>query len=191
MPRLKSKALLAVALLLVGGFVLAGTMLPKALGANISFTIQGPTSNLSWDPGADWDDHSVYSGVYISADRIGKNGSIIGILSVSGGRYPIWGQVGQDWVVTDHEYVASAYASGAKGKANAWVNVPDKPRKHDQRGPGEHPVNWNNPNIDDSMSASDSSVRWAWGTGLRSMSGSAAHGAEGDRITIGFSASGI
>ena len=173
---------------LVGGFVLVGTLLPKAIGANISFTISGPTSNLSWDPGADWDNHNVYSGVYISADRIGNNGSVIGSLSVSGGRYPIFNE---DGLLTDHEYVASAYAGGAKGRANAWVQVPDNERAHDQNPNGDEDVNWNNPNIPDSMSASDSCVRWEWGTGLRSMAGSAAHSAEGARVTIGFSASGI
>jgi len=86
--KVKSRILLVIVLLLVGGFVLVGTLLPKAIGANISFTISGPTSNLSWDPGADWDNHNVYSGVYISADRIGNNGSVIGSLSVSGGRIP-------------------------------------------------------------------------------------------------------
>lgn len=188
MQRLKSKALLAIALLLVGGFVLAGTLLPKAIGADISFTINGPTSNLSWDPGADWDDHNVYSGVYISADRIGNNGEVIGSLSVSGGRYPIFNE---DEELTNHEYVASAYAGGAKGQANAWVEVPGNGRAHDQRGRGDAPVNWNNPNIDSSMNASDSCIRWEWGAGLRSMAGSAAHSAEGARVTIGFSASGI
>lgn len=189
--KIRTQTLFAIAFLLIGGFVLGNTIIPKAIGANISFTINGPASNLMWDPGADWDDHNVYSGVYISADRIGNNGSVIGSLSVSGGRYPIWGQVGQDWVVTDHQYVASAYAGGAKGKANARVQVPGEGVAHDQRGPGEHPVNWNNPNVDSSMDASDSCIRWEWGTGLRSMLGRATHRAEGAAVIIGFDASGI
>ena len=141
-----------------------------------------------WDPGADWDNHNVYSGVYISADRIGNNGSVIGILSVSGGRYPIFDE---DGLLTDHEYVASAYAGGAKGRANAWVEVPGNGISHDQGGAGDSDVNWNDPDIDNGMNASDSCVRWEWGAGLRSMSGRAAHSAEGARVRIGFDASGI
>ena len=188
MPKFKPQALLVIALLLVGGFVLGSTILPNAIGANISFTIDGPASNLMWDPGADWDDHNVYSGVYISADRIGNNGSVIGSLSVSGGRYPIFNE---DEELIKHEYVASAYAGGAKGMANAWVQVPGEGIAHDQEPGRDAAVNWNDPDIDSSMDASDSCVRWEWGAGLRSMAGSAAHSAEAARVTIGFSASGI
>lgn len=182
MRKLKSKSLFAIALLLLSGFVLGGTLLSKAIGANISFTIDGPASNLWWDPGANWDNHKAYSGVYIYASRIGNNGEIIGTLGVSGGRYPIFNE---DEELTKHEYVACAYACGAKGRANAWVQVPGKGKAHDQGGPGDAPV------INSCMDASDSCIRWAWGAGLRSMSGSAAHSAEGARVTIGFSASGI
>ncbi|MYB94082.1 hypothetical protein F4054_17875 [Candidatus Poribacteria bacterium] len=188
LKKINSKRSFTIALLLICGCVLTVTMLSKAIGANISLTIEGPTSNLWWDPGADWDNHHVYSGVYVSADRIGNNGEVIGTISVSGGRYPIFDE---DEVLTDHEYVASACAGGAKGNANAWVEVPGKARKHDQGGIGADAVNWNNPNIPNSMSASDSCVRWEWGTGLRSMFASASHGAEGARIVLGFNASGI
>lgn len=188
MQRISSKTLLTVALLLIGGYALGGIILPKAIGANISFTIKGPASNLSWDPGADWDDHNVSSSIYIMADRIGNNGNIIGTLSVSGSRSPIFNE---DDELTDHSYTASASAYGAKGKANALVQVPGKEVAHDEVKGADAAVNWNNPNIPDGMTAWDSCIRWEWGTGLRSMKGSAAHSAEGARVTIGFSASGI
>lgn len=190
MPKFKPQALLVIALLLVSGFVLGSTILPNAIGANISLTIEGPTSNLMWDPGADWDDKRVYSGVYVMADRFGNNGDYIGSISVSGGRYPIFDPE-DDKKLIKVEYVASAYAGGAKGVANAWVQVPGKGIKHDAVPGRDADVNWNDPNIPNSMSASDSSVRGEFGVGQRSMSAGAAHGAEGDRITLGFNASGI
>lgn len=190
MKNFKSPQLLA-ALLLISGFVFAATVLPNAIGANIEIIIDGPAAN-PWSYVDDtWDDHEVYSGIYIGAGRIGNNGEIIGLLSVTGGRYPIWGQRGQDWIVTDHEYVASAYAGGAKGSADAWVQVPQNDRAHDQQGAGFAPVNWNDPNMDSGMDAYDSTVLWAWWAGHRSMEAEAAHDAEDAIVTIGFSASGI
>lgn len=188
MKKFKTTKLLA-ALLLISGFVFAATVLPNAIGANISFTIEGPMDELWWHPGDDWDNHQAYSGVYIEASRNGNNGERIANLSCSGGRYPIFNQNGE---LTDHEYVASAYAAGAEGHADAWVEVPENGVTEDQRGAGSDPVNWNDPNNDDYMSASDSNVLPKEDTGTRSMSAEASYQAVGDsQITIGFSASGI
>lgn len=188
MKKFKSTKLLA-ALLLISGFVFAATVLPNAIGANIEFIIEGPVGNLYWYLDDDWDNHKAYSGIYISGSRLANNGETIGQMVCSGGRYPIFDQDGE---LTHHEYVASAYAAGGEGHADAWVEVPDNGTTEDQGGAGFDPVNWNDPNVDDNMSASDSIVHSEKDTGTRSMSAEASYEAVGDaRVTVGFSASGI
>ena len=182
MQRLKSKALIRTVLLLVGGFVLGATVFPTAIG-NVSFTFSGPYSNLNWDPGADWDDAGASPSCYAMADYLDDDGNVIGTFSVSGSRSPS----GENNV----KYSASASVYGANGNANAWVQVPGKGIKHDQGGAGDDPVSWNDPNLPDGMSASDSCIRNKHGVGLRSMSASTALSANGARVRIGFTASGI
>ena len=182
MQRLKSKALLATVLLLVGGFVLGGIMLPTATG-NVIFHFSDGLANLNWDPGAGWNNANSSASCYAAADYLDANGNIIGTLGVSGNRSPS----GENKVL----YSAYASAYGANGRANAWVQVPGKGKSHDQGGAGDDPVNWNDPNLPDGMSASDSCVRNKHGVGLRGMSASAALSANGARVRVGFTASGI
>ena len=182
MRKLKSKALLTIALLLVGGFVLGGVVLSTAVG-NVEFQLDGPLANLNWDPGAGWDNANLVASCYAMADYLDDDGNIIATLSVSGSRSPS----GENHV----SYSASASAYGANGSANAWVQVPGKGITHDQGGAGDDPVDWNDPNLPDGMSAWDSCVRNKHGVGLRSMSASAALSANGARVRVGFTASNI
>lgn len=182
MQRLKSRALLTIALLLVGGFVFGGIVLSTAIG-DVGFQFSGSLSNLNWDPGAGWDNPNATASCYAMADYLDADGNVIGTLSVSGSRSPS----GENHV----SYSASASAYGANGSANAWVRVPGKGIAHDQGGPGDSPVNWNDPNLPDGMSAWDSCRRNKHGVGLRSMSASAALSANGARVRVGFTASDI
>lgn len=179
--KVRTQTLFAIALLLVGGFVLGGIVLPTAMG-NVTFQFSGPFSNLNWDPGTGWDNANSTASCYMMADYLDADGNVIGTLSVSGSRRPTGNDV---------TYSASASAYGADGNANAWVQVPGNGRVHDQGGAGDAPVNWNDPNLPDGMSAWDSCVRNKHGVGLRSMSASAALSANGARVRVGFTVAGI
>ena len=178
--KVRTQTLLAIALLLVGGFVLGGIVLPTAMG-NVVFQFSGPYSNLNWDPGADWDDADASPSCYMTADYLDADGNVIGTLSVSGSRRP-----------TGNHVVYSAYASayGANGRANAWVSVPKKDPKDDGVD-GDSAVSWNNPNLPDGMTASDTNTLPKNGVGGRTMTASAALSANGARVHIKFTASGI
>ena len=179
--KVRTQTLLAIAFLLIGGFALGGIVLPTAMG-NVSFDFSGPYSNLNWDPGADWDDADASPSCYAMADYLDDDGNVIGTFSVSGSRSPTGNEV---------VYSASASVYGADGMANAWVSVPKKNPQHDQGGRGDAPVSWNDPNLPDGMTASDTNTLPKNGVGGRTMIASAALSANGARVRIKFTASGI
>ena len=192
--KVNSKSRLAITLLLIGVFVAGGFLLQSAISdapvPSVDITVTGPiTSSAGYS--ANWDilDESPY--VWVSATRYDTDGNVIGNLSLGGSRSPIFDEDDDD-VVVEVRYSVDASATGARGKANAWVIAPGNGREHDQMGVGSHPVNWNDPDLPGGMYASDTSVRNVHGVGQRTMeaSGSLRDGGE-PTVSVKFTVSGI
>ena len=130
--RVKSQTLLAITLLLVGGFVLGGTVLPNAIGAPVVDTSKSPELvDVFEDEVVDEDNGT--AAVWLSGYHEDPNGNRVGSVST---------YVGASLINENDLYCYADASSGLSdqninAKANAWVKVPDKLKKNHGHGDGD------------------------------------------------------
>lgn len=132
MQKFKSKTLLAMALLLIGGFVLGSTILPNAIGDPVVNTTVSPDLvDVFEDEFVDEDNGA--AAVWLSGYHEDPNGNRVGSVST---------YVGASLVNENDLYCYADASSGLSdedinARANAWVKVPDKPKKSHPHGDGD------------------------------------------------------
>ena len=177
MQRINSKTLLTVALLLISSFILAGTILPNAIGEPQidEMDATGPAENVIKNVTIDVDNFD--ASAYISAERLDGNGNVIGFVEASVSAYK-----SNDDIVY---YSASAYSSVQgcdenqmpnSARANAWVKVPGNPRAHDQGGPGDSWINSSGPSYQSAYDSNNQNLNEAGNERLMAAAGLQIHG---------------
>ena len=132
MKKIKTNPQLAIALFLIGGFVLAGTILPNAIGDPVVETTVSPDLvDVFEDEFVDEDTGA--AAVWLSGYHEDPNGNRVGSVIT---------YVGASLINENDLYCYADASSGLSdqninAKANAWVKVPEKQRKNHGHGNGD------------------------------------------------------
>ena len=193
MKKIRTNPQLAIAVLLIGGFILAGTILPNAIGdPTVEWTRDAENISESEDIDIDFENGRGSAYVSISGERLDDNGNQVGYVYVSAGasldagnqEVTYWANANSGVVGCDENQ------NPHTGMANALVKVPGNLTAHDLGGEGDSLVN---ACCTSSMSAYDSNTLGFVGLGNRVLRASAAisvHG-HGPRIRVGVIVRGI
>ena len=146
LKKVSLKSRIAIALLLIGSCVLTATIIPKAFGQNIDFDISFSTTGDIKDVVKDsarqqFAEDEGYISAWIYGYRVDDNGDVLGIVECN----IVATRFNQDNVnyVNFFGYADSRLLSrDLKGKANAWVKLPNR----NKVGPGGD-VDVGNPNL--------------------------------------------